>query len=84
LQPEKARTYLASLFAGLSRSQKAHPDSDFETLRDEFSTLGGINEQGFRIFRSEGGSEAVRRALDAIHARVTGSAAAPDIRVRSD
>ena len=67
----KGRAYLASLFSGLSGAANNSPYKSFLALRDEFSTPGGINEQGAQIFRTEGGAQGIRNALDAIRWRVS-------------
>lgn len=71
LPEASARSYLAGLFANLGRVAEARPES-FDRLRDEHSTRGGLNEQMFRVLAETGGTEALRRALDAVLKRVQG------------
>lgn len=73
LPEEKARAYLAPLFAELSQTAAAAgEDVAFIELSREFSTKGGLNEQAFRDFEQEGGSDALARALTNVHARIKG------------
>lgn len=71
LSENASRTYLAGLFANLG-SVAARSPKDFKTLRDEFSTRGGLNEQMFRVFLEENGASALTVALDRVLARVRG------------
>ena len=44
----------------------------FAALADRAATLGGLNAQGLRAFRADGGMEALRDALESMHARLSG------------
>lgn len=69
--PEPAsRAYLAGLFANLGAV--AENGAPFADLRQEYSTIGGLNEQVFRVFGEAGGAQALRTALDQVLARVRG------------
>ena len=73
LPEEKARAYLAPLFAELSETAvAAGPDVAFIELSHEFATKGGLNEQVFRHFEEGGGSDALARALDRVYRRISG------------
>jgi len=68
----QAKSYLAPLFESLARTA-AKPDAPgFETLREEFSTKGGLNEQVFVDFDQHGGGKALTDALDGVLARIRG------------
>lgn len=70
--PEAAtRTYLAGLLANLGAVAESGR-TPFSDLRGEYSTKGGLNEQMFRVFATEGGAEALRTALGQVLARVRG------------
>jgi pyrroline-5-carboxylate reductase len=71
LSEAASRTYLAGLFASLGAAAETST-ADFATLRDEYSTKGGLNEQMFRVFSEKGGTAALTLALDAVLARVRG------------
>jgi pyrroline-5-carboxylate reductase len=71
LSEEASRTYLAGLFASLGATAETSK-SDFATLRDEYSTKGGLNEQVFRVFAENGGTTALTDALASVLARVRG------------
>jgi pyrroline-5-carboxylate reductase len=49
---------------------------DFLHLAEDYATRGGLNEQVLLSLTAHGVFAAVTESLDAIHARVTGSAAA--------
>lgn len=73
LPEEKGRAYLAPLFASLSDSAlHAGTDVAFMELSREFATKGGLNEQVFQDFDSNGGTDALRLALDRVLKRITG------------
>lgn len=73
LPEEKARAYLAPLFAELSQTAlAAGQDIPFIDLSREYATRGGLNEQVFRDFEHHGGSDALMRALDRVHERIKG------------
>lgn len=69
LPRDQARTYLGRLFANLGEVLRAAP-LDIERLRTDHSTRGGLNEQLFDDFRTQGGDAALHQALDAVLARV--------------
>lgn len=66
-----ARAYLGGLVSCLGTVAEASPAS-FDTLREEYSTKGGLNEQVFRVFSEMGGPGALTGGLDSVLARVTG------------
>ena len=73
LPPEKARAYLAPVFAELSQAAlAAGPDVPFSDLSREFATKGGLNEQVWTDFERNGGSAALAQALDGVLARIHG------------
>ncbi|MCZ4088798.1 pyrroline-5-carboxylate reductase [Sinorhizobium psoraleae] len=72
LPEEKGRAYLAPLFASLSQTALlAGKDIDFIDLSREFATKGGLNEQVFQEFDRNGGTDALKRALDRVLGRIT-------------
>ena len=71
LSETASRTYLAGLFASLGVAAENSPNN-FATLRDEYSTKGGLNEQMFRVFAEKGGTAALTTALAEVLARVRG------------
>ncbi len=72
LPEEKARAYLAPLFAGLSEvAMLAGSRMDFIDLSREFATKGGLNEQVLLDFDNKGGSGALKDALSRVLARIT-------------
>jgi pyrroline-5-carboxylate reductase len=66
-----ARDYMAGLFANLGQVAEGS-GKPFGTLREEYSTRGGLNEQVFRVFGEAGGVKALRLALDQVLERVKG------------
>lgn len=73
LPEEKARAYLAPLFAELAQTAAAAgPDVAFRDLSREFATRGGLNEQALGDFEQHGGMDALTRALDRVLERITG------------
>lgn len=73
LPQDKARAYLAPLFASLSQTaMAAGKDVEFIALSAEFATKGGLNEQVRDDFEQAGGADALKRALDRVHARIVG------------
>lgn len=72
LPEEKARAYLAPLFAGLSEvAVLAGNKADFHEISREFATEGGLNEQVLNDFDRKGGSKALKEALSRVHQRIT-------------
>jgi pyrroline-5-carboxylate reductase len=72
LPEEKGRAYLAPLFAGLSETAlHAGKDIGFMKMSHDFATRGGLNEQVFQDFDSNGGTAALRQALDRVLDRIT-------------
>lgn len=67
----KGRAYLPPLFAGLSEAAiLTSRNVDFMELSGEFATKGGLNEQVFRDFERDGGSDALKRALEHVLERI--------------
>ncbi len=72
LPEEKARAYLAPLFAGLSEvAVLAGSKADFNEISHEFATKGGLNEQVLLDFDGKGGSGALKDALSRVLERIT-------------
>lgn len=74
--PERAETFTASLFAAVAADAVAMdaaegPAGRFAILADHAATPGGLNAQALRAFRADGGMEALRDALESLHARLT-------------
>ncbi|WP_331376302.1 pyrroline-5-carboxylate reductase [Sinorhizobium chiapasense] len=69
---EKARAYLAPLFARLAQTAVRTGQTPLDILRREFSTPGGLNEQMFEDFHRSGGSQALIGALERVLERVRG------------
>lgn len=71
LPEDKSRAYLATLFAGLSEAALlAGKDMDFLSMSREFATKGGLNEQVFEDFDSNGGIRALTLALENVLERI--------------
>jgi pyrroline-5-carboxylate reductase len=66
-----ARSYMAGLFANLGRVAEGS-SKGFAALREEYSTKGGLNEQVFKVFSEQGGTEALTVGLDQVLQRVRG------------
>lgn len=66
-----ARAYLGGLASCLGTVAETSPKG-FATLRQEYSTKGGLNEQVFRVFQEMGGTRALTGGLDSVLTRVTG------------
>jgi pyrroline-5-carboxylate reductase len=64
MDSERARAFLAPLFAGLAETARASPSVSFGELREAFSTKGGLNAQVHEIFVSSGGADAIVRGLE--------------------
>lgn len=71
LPPATARAYLGHLFANLGQVLRESP-KDSETLRQDHSTPGGLNEQVWRDFTTAGGDRALTQALDTVLRRIQG------------
>ncbi|WP_182920321.1 NAD(P)-binding domain-containing protein [Nocardioides cavernaquae] len=71
LAPGDAGPYVAATFASLT-DELSRPEVDFGALAQAHTTPGGLNEQFARDLRQAGITDAVRRGLDRIHARVRG------------
>ncbi len=72
LPEEKARAYLAPLFAGLSEvAVLAGSKADFTEISREFATKGSLNEQVLLDFDGKGGSGALKDALSRVLERIT-------------
>ncbi|MEW9526035.1 NAD(P)-binding domain-containing protein [Agrobacterium radiobacter] len=72
LPEEKARAYLAPLFAGLSEvAVLAGSKADFNEISREFATKGGLNEQVLLDFDGKGGSRTLKDALSRVLERIT-------------
>ena len=70
---EITRAYVARLFASLSDIATKSPDKPLSTLRREYSTRGGLNEQLFQEFADSGGLDALKAALQKVHRRIRGA-----------
>ncbi|WFU50633.1 pyrroline-5-carboxylate reductase [Sinorhizobium terangae] len=68
---EKARSYLAPLFASLAQTAVSADQTPLDILRREFSTPGGLNEQVFEDF-DRGGTRVLTDALERVLRRVQG------------
>lgn len=66
-----ARAYLGGILSCLGTVAENSPEG-FATLRQEYSTKGGLNEQVFRVFSEQGGREALSSGLESVLARVAG------------
>lgn len=72
LSQQKARSYVAPMFASLSQSAASEPLVSFEDLRRSFATKGGLNEQVLQDFEKFGGTEALKKSLDRVLTRIRG------------
>ncbi|MER9293627.1 pyrroline-5-carboxylate reductase [Mesorhizobium sp. M0510] len=71
LSRDKARSYLAPLFSELSRvAQEASSGVPFAELSRAFATRGGLNEQVLADFEKNGGTDALKTALDHVLASI--------------
>jgi pyrroline-5-carboxylate reductase len=68
----RAETFTASLVAAIAGDGVEGEAGRFAALADRAATLGGLNAQGLRAFRADGGMEALRDALESMHARLSG------------
>ena len=68
----QAKSYLAPLFESLAKTAAKPGSPAFETLRTEFSTKGGLNEQVFVDFDRHGGTKALTEAMAGVLARIQG------------
>lgn len=80
--PTVARAYLDALHQGLAQTLLASGDRDLASLRHEFSTRGGINEQLFREYEMAGGTKALLAALESVRERIEGGLERPDRSMR--
>jgi pyrroline-5-carboxylate reductase len=74
--PERAETFTASLVAAVAADAVEGSAGSFAALADRAATPGGLNAQALRAFRADGGMEALRDALESLHARLTASGTA--------
>jgi len=72
LDRDKARAYIAPLFASLSQRAARDEGTPLEELAREFSTAGGLNEQVLTDFDRGGGHRALTDALERVLLRVRG------------
>ncbi|SEQ56733.1 pyrroline-5-carboxylate reductase [Devosia sp. YR412] len=70
LDPTLARLYAGELVSGLALSAQIRPNQSFETLMDEFSTRGGLNEQLRKSLEQAGLRQHVGEGLTALLHRV--------------
>lgn len=70
LEETKARSYVVPLFGSLAHVATQSPEKTINELKREFSTPGGLNEQMFRDFNQNGGTQAFSEALDCILRRI--------------
>jgi pyrroline-5-carboxylate reductase len=72
LAEDKAKAYLAPLFAELGQTALRAEGASFLELSREFATKGGLNEQVFADFERDGGLKALTAALDGVLTRIRG------------
>ncbi|RVP14524.1 pyrroline-5-carboxylate reductase, partial [Sinorhizobium meliloti] len=72
LHRDKARAYIAPLFASLAQRAVRDEGTPLEELAREFSTKGGLNEQVLTDFDRGGGHRALTDALERVLLRVRG------------
>ncbi|GEO14030.1 hypothetical protein MAE02_17260 [Microvirga aerophila] len=72
LLEEKGRAYLAPLFASLSETALAAGDMELIEISREYATRDGLNEQLSRGFEEQGGTSALKHALDGVYKRIGG------------
>lgn len=72
MEETKAKSYVVPLFGSLSHVATQSPGKTMNELKREFSTPGGLNEQVFRDFHQNGGTQAFSEALDCILRRIVG------------
>ena len=70
---EITRSYVARLFASLSDIAIKSSHKPLSTLRREYSTRGGLNEQLFQEFTHLGGLDALKGALQKVNRRIRGA-----------
>ena len=66
---DDARRYVAATYAGAIGQLRG--DEGFAELAGEYATPGGVNEQVARELRDAGAFEALRRALEGAHGRLS-------------
>jgi pyrroline-5-carboxylate reductase len=66
-----ARAYVSGLSLGVATAAVAASDVALDEVRRHFSTIGGINEQCYEVFRNGGGVRALDAAMDAVLERVS-------------
>ncbi len=76
LHQKEATPYLRQLHAGLAHTL-TESRSEFGMLRTEYSTKGGLNEQLFDVFSTQGGLAALGDGLEAVLARIRKNRPAP-------
>ncbi len=67
-----AETYMRGLFANLGQTIRDQSRS-LAALRHDHATKGGLNEQIYRVFGEQGGTEALRAGMDSVMARIGGA-----------
>ena len=68
--PGRAETFTAALVEAVAGAAVAGESGRFAALSDRAATPGGLNAQALRAFRADGGMEALRDALESMHARL--------------
>lgn len=76
--PQSAKRYMDTLFAGLAATSLGAPGQSAEALRHGHATPGGLNEQVFATFDAKGGMRALTDGLDAAATRVRRARAPAD------
>ncbi len=74
LSSRDAQQIVAGVFTGLLGQLSAHEDPDFAELVKEHAPPGGGNEQLTGLMREAGVFDAMARALEEVHVRLTGAA----------
>lgn len=69
IEAGSADAFLAALFQAVTAQAR---EDGFAAVAEAAATPGGLNEQAARAFRADGGFEALRDALDSMHARLAG------------
>jgi pyrroline-5-carboxylate reductase len=70
MEPAAAGADVSGLTFGIAAAALASPGIPLDDVRRHYSTVGGINEQCYAVFRDRGGVAALEAAMDAVLERV--------------
>jgi pyrroline-5-carboxylate reductase len=70
MAPAAARAYVSGLSLEIAAAALASPETPLEDVRRHYSTVGGLNEQCYAVFRDRGGVAALEAAMGAVLGRI--------------